>query len=60
MLYRVSELEARIRTMHAENAATTKQLLEVKAELAATKSRMNDLQERARAAPSPGARARGE
>ncbi|XP_071529693.1 uncharacterized protein [Panulirus ornatus] len=56
---KVSELEARIRTMHAENASTTKQLLEVRAELAATKTRMNDLQDRARAVPSPGARARG-
>ena len=57
----MKELEARIRTMHEENAATTKQLLEVKAELASTKTKMNDLQERTKVVQSsPAARARGE
>ncbi|XP_045130805.1 nucleoprotein TPR-like [Portunus trituberculatus] len=57
---KVKELEARIRSMHEENAGTTKQLLEVRAELASTKTKMNDLQERAKAVQSsPGARARG-
>ncbi|KAG7160494.1 Nucleoprotein TPR-like [Homarus americanus] len=56
---KVSELEGRIRAMHTEHSSTTKQLLEVRAELSATKSRMNDLQERARVIPSPGPRARG-
>lgn len=58
---KVKELEARIRTMHEENAATTKQLLEVKTELASTKTKMNDLQERAKAVQSsPGIRGRGK
>ncbi|KAG0724324.1 Nucleoprotein TPR [Chionoecetes opilio] len=56
---KVNELEARIKTMHEEYATTTKQLLEVRAELTSTKAKISDLQERAKVQPSPGARARG-
>nr|XP_045610228.1 nucleoprotein TPR-like [Procambarus clarkii] len=56
---KVKELEGRNRAMQSEHATVTKQLVDVKAELANTKKKMNELQERARALPSPGARARG-
>lgn len=58
--YRLTDAENRIKSMHQEHAAMTKQLLEVKSELSATKTRLAEAQDKMRSAPSPqGNKARG-
>lgn len=59
--YRLTDAENRIKSMHQEHAAMTKQLLEVKSELSATKTRLTEAQDKMRSAPSPqGNKARGK
>ncbi|XP_063612017.1 nucleoprotein TPR-like, partial [Penaeus indicus] len=57
---KLTDAENRIKSMHQEHAAMTKQLLEVKSELSATKTRLAEAQDKMRSAPSPqGNKARG-
>lgn len=50
---KLTDAENRIKSMHQEHAAMTKQLLEVKSELSATKTRLAEAQDKMRSAPSP-------